>query len=437
MRPRPRRCCSRSLAAAVQRCAQPRASRQCARVPLATCFALCTRLHTPPAPCRPRPSPLLLPVVAWPLCSGVHTRPPGLRPPVFAHRPAPPTGPPASSVRRVTRDERDADRDRSHDRSHADRRSGRGRDAACLACRAAVGPAEGSADCVPSQLVLCPAGRPRDRRHAVGDCSSFHGTRARARCSSTTCTSWRCARRTVPISFRCRRRRSAPWPSTRGAGSTRRCITSRITGSCFCSRAPGTGESWARVDRKMLWSPAASSDRQRRRVLARVKVCRYAPPPLRGAGNLDAGSAHALRLAPCLTMPNGQGCCQGRPEDPRRDSSQRRGCVLPRRHGCRGRAFRFRPYHSHRLREASRSSSDLRAASQERPRSPRAVHHRTRRRLGVAAFVRASARARLQTCAAAAPFRTGGAFRTAAHLSRSSSSRCLPAPPYQRAKFDV
>ena len=54
----------------------------------------------------------------------------------------------------------------------------------------------------------------------------------------------------------------------------------------------------------MLWSPAASSDRQRRRVLARVKVRRYAPPPLRGADNLDAGSAHALRLAPCLTMPN-------------------------------------------------------------------------------------------------------------------------------------
>ena len=71
-----------------------------------------------------------------------------------------------------------------------------------------------------------------------------------------------------------------------------------------CSRAPGTDESWARVDRKMLWSPAASSDRQRRRVLARVKARRYAPPPLRGAGNLDAGSAHALRLAPCLTMPN-------------------------------------------------------------------------------------------------------------------------------------
>ena len=91
-----------------------------------------------------------------------------------------------------------------------------------------------------------------------------------------------------------------------------------------CSRAPGTDESWAHVDRKMLWSPAASSDRQRRRVLARVKVRRYAPPPLRGAGNLGAGSAHALRLAPtrkpipvssmrgsgsagwrtCLTMPN-------------------------------------------------------------------------------------------------------------------------------------
>ena len=72
----------------------------------------------------------------------------------------------------------------------------------------------------------------------------------------------------------------------------------------YCSRAPGTDESWARVDRKMLWSPAASSDRQRRRVLARVKARRYAPPPLRGAGNLDAGAAHALRLAPCLTMPN-------------------------------------------------------------------------------------------------------------------------------------
>ena len=112
--------------------------------------------------------------------------------------------------------------------------------------------------------------------------SSFPRRRVRTRCSSTPCASWPRARSTVTTSSRCRCRRSRP----------------------RCSRAPGTDESWARVDRKMLWSPAASSDRQRRRVLARVKARRYAPPPLRGAGNLDAGSAHALRLAPCLTMPN-------------------------------------------------------------------------------------------------------------------------------------
>ena len=60
-----------------------------------------------------------------------------------------------------------------------------------------------------------------------------------------------------------------------------------------CSRARATAEFWTRVDRKRLWSPAASSTEQRARVLTGVKAPRYARPPLRGADGLDAGSAHA------------------------------------------------------------------------------------------------------------------------------------------------
>ena len=60
-----------------------------------------------------------------------------------------------------------------------------------------------------------------------------------------------------------------------------------------CCRARGTDRNWTLVDRKMSWSPAASSSQQRARVLTDVKARRFAPPPLRGADGLDAGSAHA------------------------------------------------------------------------------------------------------------------------------------------------
>ena len=56
-----------------------------------------------------------------------------------------------------------------------------------------------------------------------------------------------------------------------------------------CWRARASAEFWTRPDRKMLWSPAASSDQQRARVLTGVKAGRCAPPPLRGADGLDAG----------------------------------------------------------------------------------------------------------------------------------------------------
>ena len=48
----------------------------------------------------------------------------------------------------------------------------------------------------------------------------------------------------------------------------------------------------------------ASSDRQRARVLVGVKARRSAPPPLRGAHGLDAGSAHARPDWLLQTMPN-------------------------------------------------------------------------------------------------------------------------------------
>ena len=60
----------------------------------------------------------------------------------------------------------------------------------------------------------------------------------------------------------------------------------------------------ARGDRMLLWSPAASSGRHRARVLTGVKVPRCAPPPLRGAYGLDAGSAHARPDWPLPTMPS-------------------------------------------------------------------------------------------------------------------------------------
>ena len=70
-----------------------------------------------------------------------------------------------------------------------------------------------------------------------------------------------------------------------------------------CCRARGTDGNWTRVDRKMLWSPAASSSQQRARVLTDVKARRFAPPPLRAADGLDVGSAHARPDWLLPTMP--------------------------------------------------------------------------------------------------------------------------------------
>ena len=63
--------------------------------------------------------------------------------------------------------------------------------------------------------------------------------------------------------------------------------------------ARGLGSSAESVGRIEDWW--SSSDPQRARVLAAAKARRSAPPPLRGADGLDAGSAHA-RPASCLTM---------------------------------------------------------------------------------------------------------------------------------------
>ena len=82
-----------------------------------------------------------------------------------------------------------------------------------------------------------------------------------------------------------------------------------------CCRARGTDRNWTRVDRKMLWSPAASSSQQRARVLTDVKARRFAPPPLRGADGLDAGSAHARPdwLLPTMLTHTPPTCCGRRP----------------------------------------------------------------------------------------------------------------------------
>ena len=82
-----------------------------------------------------------------------------------------------------------------------------------------------------------------------------------------------------------------------------------------CCRARGTDRNWTRVDRKMSWSPAASSSQQRARVLTDVKARRFAPPPLRGADGLDAGSAHARPdwLLPTMLTHTPPTCCGRRP----------------------------------------------------------------------------------------------------------------------------
>ncbi len=74
----------------------------------------------------------------------------------------------------------------------------------------------------------------------------------------------------------------------------------RLTGTRpdGCWRARGSEGDATPADHKMLWSLAASSSQQPARVLTGVKARRCAPPPLRGADGLDAGSAHgSSRLA--------------------------------------------------------------------------------------------------------------------------------------------
>ena len=90
----------------------------------------------------------------------------------------------------------------------------------------------------------------------------------------------------------------------------------------------------------------SSSDPQRARVLTAVKARRSAPPPLRGAHGLDAGSAHA-HPGSCLTMTNPEAGIGGR--RPRSEGQKRipfrnpRQLVLQqpsdaeRRTGCRSR----------------------------------------------------------------------------------------------------
>ena len=82
-----------------------------------------------------------------------------------------------------------------------------------------------------------------------------------------------------------------------------------------CCRARSSEGNRTPVDRKMSWSPAASSSQQRARVLTGVKARRFAPPPLRGADGPDAGSAHARPDWLLLTMPTHTPptCCGRRP----------------------------------------------------------------------------------------------------------------------------
>ena len=115
-------------------------------------------------------------------------------------------------------------------------------------------------------------------------------TLPRPRRGSTTRSRRRCGRSFVLLLD------AAPASSRRAVGGGRNVVPT--SQSSQCCRARGTDRNWARVDRKMLWSPAASSSQQRARVLTDVKARRFAPPPLRGADGLDAGSAHgSSRLA--------------------------------------------------------------------------------------------------------------------------------------------
>ena len=105
------------------------------------------------------------------------------------------------------------------------------------------------------------------------------------------------------------RPRAGAVPVCGGAASRQR------PGHQGCSRARSSEGNWTPVDRKMLWSPAASSSQQCARVLTGVKARRFAPPPLRGADGPDAGSAHARPDWLLLTMPTHTPptCCGRRP----------------------------------------------------------------------------------------------------------------------------
>ena len=66
-----------------------------------------------------------------------------------------------------------------------------------------------------------------------------------------------------------------------------------------CWRARASVSFWTRADRKMLWSPAASSDQQRARVLTGVKARRCAPPPLRGLTALTPAPRTLVQTGSC------------------------------------------------------------------------------------------------------------------------------------------
>ena len=91
------------------------------------------------------------------------------------------------------------------------------------------------------------------------------------------------------------------------------CLASPVDGLEDGARrlGPAEGGVFRRICGSNGGTRRSSSDSQRARVLARVKARRYAPPPLRGAHGLDAGSAHA-RPGSCLTMTNPDARVRGR-----------------------------------------------------------------------------------------------------------------------------
>ena len=66
-----------------------------------------------------------------------------------------------------------------------------------------------------------------------------------------------------------------------------------------CCRARGTDRNWTLVDRKMSWSPAASSSQQRARVLTDVKARRFAPPRSAGLTALTPAPRTLVQTGSC------------------------------------------------------------------------------------------------------------------------------------------